>query len=200
MVGRLPNYLWYINLISFAISILHNHFFTFCCCVELGFPFLFITGPQQIRRDNLIATKDVLSPSWRITFDLTARGVVADESSILHGTIGGDNGKVGERIPGIWFLPGVTKIKFCFAISGNGNSCYKTWRGFTINRTYKITLQQLLNHDDKKYYYKIFVGNFNIFTVVNTSPQVFQNVNFYSGDPWSPPAKATVANFKIETF
>ena len=147
-----------------------------------------------------MATKDVLSPSWKITFDLTPHGVVEGESSILHGTIDGDTGKIGDRIPGIWFLPGVTKIKFCYAISGNANSCYKTWRGFTINRTYKITLQQLFDNNDGKYHYKIFVGSLMIFSAINTSPETFKNVKYYSGDPWSPAAKAIVENFKLVTF
>ena len=151
-------------------------------------------------QNNLLETKVVLSPSWRITFDLTPRGYVKNESSILHGTVDGDVGKMGDRIPGIWFLPNDTKIKFCHAISGNANSCYKTWIGLKINRTYNIMMQQIVNDFNGRYYFRIFIDRFNIFSVVNTSPEIFKNVKYYSGDPWSQPAKAIVDNFKLVTF
>ena len=84
--------------------------------------------------------------------------------------------------------------------SGNANSCYKTWRGLKINRTYKIKMEQSVNDFNGKYYFRIFIDGFNVFSVVNTTPEVFKNVKYYSGDPWSQPANAMIKNLILRTL
>ena len=148
----------------------------------------------------VLATKDVLPLGWKVSFDLNPYAVVAGVSSILHGTINNNHGKYGERIPAIWFHHGTTTMHMCSAISGNPNYCFNTPTGLKLHETSKIVVQQVLDPKDGKYHYKIFINGKMVFSVINTRPEVFKNVKYYSGDPWYGPAKAKLTNFKVNTF
>ena len=151
-------------------------------------------------KNKLLTTKDVLPLGWKVSFDLNPYAVVGGFSSILHGTIDTNLGKNGDRIPAIWFWPGTTKMHMCSAISGNANYCFNTLTGLKLNETSNIVVQQVLDPKDGKYHYKIFINGKQVFSVINTRPEVFKNVKYYSGDPWYGPAKAKLTNFKLTTF
>ena len=151
-------------------------------------------------KGKVLKTKDVLPLGWKVSFDLNPYAVVGGFSSILHGTINTDNRNYGDRTPAIWFLSGTTRMHMCSAINGNRNYCFNTPTGLNLHETSNIVVQQILDPKDGKYHYKIFINGKQVFSVINTRPQVFKNVKYYSGDPWYGPAKAKLTNFKLTTY
>ena len=116
-------------------------------------------------------------------------GKVNDWSNIFHTTIGGNHGKYGDRVPGIWFRKNTNKLHICSAVSGKVNYCYDS-QSLPTNKFTQLMVRQIQKEDDNRYHYQIFVNNKKVHEIVNTKPEVFKNVVFYAADKWYKPAKA----------
>ena len=157
--------------------------------------------PDVARRNRLVGIKQVLPRGWRVTLKVRPFGTVYGWSNILHATIGGNNAKYGDRIPGIWFHSGSSKLLICSAVNGNKNYCYST--PYQLGR-YKFTtiiIQQVQNpYSGNHYFYQIIINGKRVVNVLNYDTRVFHNVKYYVSDPWHHASKVNVINFKVETF
>ena len=142
-------------------------------------------------------TKKVLLLGWRVVFHIQPFDIVHGWGSVLHATIGGNIGKYGDRIPGVWFLPGKTQLHICSAVNGNKNYCKNT-KPLPLNKFSTVVIQQIQkapfgNH----YYYQIIINNIVEHDVLNTRPKAFHNVKYYLGDPWYWAARAFVRGLSV---
>ena len=67
-----------------------------------------LESEHQIVRNSLLTTLPNMTKEWRVTFDVNPTGnSFTGSASVLHLTIGGkgagNNAKVGDRNPAIWF-------------------------------------------------------------------------------------------------
>eukprot|EP00466_Bigelowiella_natans_P018913 jgi/Bigna1/90167/estExt_fgenesh1_pg.C_640032 len=63
-----------------------------------------------IRKGELLGYMDTTS-SFKLSFDVQIDSIVdSGFASILHLTLGVDNGALGSRIPGVWLKPGTTQL------------------------------------------------------------------------------------------
>ena len=84
----------------------------------------FFLGSGELKKSKLITQRETLPRTWAITLKVNPYNTVNVLSNILHATIGKDNERYGDRIPGIWFLPKTTKLFICSAVNGNKNLAY----------------------------------------------------------------------------
>ena len=81
----------------------------------------FIVGDMVISRNNLYEVIPVLYKQWSLSVEISPFGTVTGWSNILHVGIGGNFEVYGDRIPGIWFISGTTRLHISSAINGNSN-------------------------------------------------------------------------------
>ena len=152
-----------------------------------------------MKKSNLIATKDELPRGWKVSLEINPFAIYGGWSNVLHATIGRDVGRHGDRTPGIWFLPGTTRMHICSTLNGNANYCYNT-PALPKDRQNKIIVQQVQNLNNYQYYYQIFINGKKVHEVLNQQTQIFNNVKYYASNPWYYPAKATIDKFRLETY
>ena len=136
---------------------------------------------------------------WEVSFKINPSAIHGGWSNIIHATIGRDLGRHGDRTPGIWFLPGTTRMHICSTVNGNLNYCYNT-AALPLNKQSTVTVKQVQLPKNHQYYYQIYIDGKKVHEILNESPQIFKNVKYYASDPWYNPAKAFFADFKLITY
>ena len=76
---------------------------------------------MNIQQSNLARTLPSIGKEYKISFDLlVSKHKPADTRNVLHFTTGGNHGRYGDRIPGIWIWN--NKLQIASALNGNHNS------------------------------------------------------------------------------
>lgn len=145
-------------------------------------------------------TQKTLPLGWGISFNIFPVNLVHGLSNILHATIGRDVGRIGYRIPAIWFRSGTTRLHICSAVSGGQNYCYNSFRDLPLFKQSFVIVQQIKTSRPRWYRYQIIVNGIRVKSVINTKAEIFSNVKYYTSDPWYTPAKAVLTNFKLTFF
>ena len=149
-----------------------------------------------MKKSKLIAEKETLLRGWKLSFTLNPFGTVKGWSNILHGTIGKDHGRNGDRTPGIWFRSQTTKLYICSSVNGDNNYCYNS-APIPLHENTSIQIQQVQLESNHQYHYQIFINKKRMLNTLNKVPMAFKNVKYYASDPWYNPAHATISNFNL---
>lgn len=132
-----------------------------------------------------------VAENYRLSFNVTPKGIVGNWSSIIHfnGT-GRDCCGAGDRSPAIFFFPGSFTLHVRIGDMSNGNWGVDV-NGCMINRTSKVVLEC------RNSVVKVSVDN-NTSTLVQPSKRASGPANVYGGDPWYPAANAQIENLMYE--
>ena len=149
---------------------------------------------HQIAKGSLLTTIPKLTEEWRISFEVNPTEFTS-YGSVLHMTIGGYKGKVGDRTPAIWFHK-TRGILVSIALSGRAsyNKFFHPlpivghWTKFEFSQTL-VKSQSIVN---------ITIGGKNVFYRENRKPVELENVKVYSGNPWNALQKGSMRNLTIE--
>ena len=119
-----------------------------------------------------------------MSFDLTVTSwPTSNHVNILHATIGTNtfhNSYSGAHTPSVR-LDGVSKtLHICFALSGTARYCALTL--ITLNQTVSFRIGQIPSN--KAVHFMVEKDGVSIFHAENTWPQSFENVWFYTSNPW----------------
>ena len=96
-------------------------------------------GGFMISKNNQLGNVEYFSPEYKIEFDLLILSARPSWNSVLHLTLGGNNGKYGDRNPGVWLFGG-RRLFVSSAINGNKNeytelTTLKLWQWYSIEIT-----------------------------------------------------------------
>nr|XP_047146494.1 uncharacterized protein LOC100209659 isoform X2 [Hydra vulgaris] len=147
---------------------------------------------ETLKKNNLVAVLSKLEQSFDIYFDLKLNSFSDGFRSVIHLTIGEDNSKYGDRIPGIWVSN--QKLLVAFAINDNKNEYFESkplQQGQWIN----IHIRQHAQWGRASY--TIYINNKKVYTLPNLNPQVFTNVKVYAGDPWYEAQDGSIKKFNV---
>ena len=144
----------------------------------------------------MIKTLETLGKAWKISFELTLYGTIENWGSIIHFTLGEDNGKYGDRNPAVWTNPGTTKLHIASGVNGNKNYYINT-DTLPLNKKMLIEIEQIYLQDNT-YQYNIYIDSKQIHSRENKDARSFEDIKVYIADPWSQPANGLVENIKIE--
>ncbi|XP_065640653.1 uncharacterized protein LOC100210655 isoform X2 [Hydra vulgaris] len=160
--------------------------------VTHGLDFVNNEVEETLKKNNLVAVLSKLEQSFDIYFDLKLNSFSDGFRSVIHLTIGEDNSKYGDRIPGIWVSN--QKLLVGFAINNNKNEYFESeplQRGEWIN----IHIRQ--HAESGRASFTLYINNENVYTVQNLNPQVFTNVQVYAGDPWYEVQDGSIKKFNV---
>ena len=108
----------------------------------------------------------------------------------------------GDRIPGMYFQSGSTRLYIGNAVNGNGNF-HRTekialFKEIPLNKFTLVTIEQVI--EDGEYRYSIYFDHEELYSTINSKPRVFKHVNVYMGDSFYNPANAVIRNFNFENL
>nr|XP_047133477.1 uncharacterized protein LOC100212045 [Hydra vulgaris] len=146
-------------------------------------------------KGKIIAEIPKLDKEYLIAFDLNPYSFDVDWHSVVHFTVGSNNARNGDRIPGIWFHEnGDGTLLIVSSINGNRNYGVTT-NPFQLNLWSNIEVTQILRGTAHIYTIRI---NGNVFySEVNNQAQSFDNVKVYASDPWHEVQNGSIKNFFI---
>ena len=154
-------------------------------------------GEQEIAKDNRLITLPQLTKEWKVSFEVKPTDYkYTGYASLLHLSIGGNRGQVGDRSPAIW-LHKTRGVLVSSAIDGKV-AYSKTVKPLpAAGKWTKIEICQM--DEGSKYEFSITVDDKKVFTKTNSKPVALKNVKVYLGSPWYTNQKGFVRNLKIET-
>ena len=123
-------------------------------------------------------------------------GTLSKWGSIIHLTIGNNEGRYGDRVPAIWTRPKESKLHIASAVNGEDNYVYDSDKIPVNKKVHIVVDQSYLN--DNKYQYSIYIDGKQVHTTVNNKAEEFENVKVYIANPWHDAANGKIENVKLE--
>ena len=156
-----------------------------------------MAGEQEIAKDNRLITLPQLTKQWKVSFEVNPTDYkYTGYASLLHMTIGGNRGQVGDRSPAIW-LHKTRGVLVSSAIDGKV-AYSKTVKPLPAAGEWtKIEVSQVLV--GAKHVFSITIGDKKVFSKTNSKPVELTDVKVYSGSPWYTNQKGFLQKLKIET-
>ena len=153
---------------------------------------------QPIGRNQLLTTIPLLMKEWRVSFLFKAKEFDG-LSQVLHLTTGGkgagSGAKYGDRTPAIW-----THSTRGFLISsavGGRFSFSKFFKALpAAGEWINIQVGQELQGSQMIYY--VYIGGNKVFSIRNSKPSEFENVQVFSSSRWYSPVNGFIKNLLIE--
>ena len=154
-------------------------------------------GSHEVAKNAILTTLPKLTTEWRVSFEVNPTDYkYTGYASLLHMTIGGNRGQVGDRSPAIW-LHKTQGVYVTSTIDGKV-SVGKTVKPLpAVGKWTKIVVCQM--DEGSKYEFSITIGDKKVFTKTNSKPVELNRVKVYLGSPWYTNQKGFVRNLKIET-
>ena len=156
-----------------------------------------MAGSHEIAKGALLTTLPKLTKEWKVSFEVNPTNYkYTGYASLLHMTIGGNRGQVGDRSPAIW-LHKTRGVLVSSAIDGK-MAYSKTVKPLPAAGEWtKIEVSQVLV--GAKHVFSITIGDKRVFSKTNSKPVELTDVKVYSGSPWYTNQKGFLQKLKIET-
>ena len=153
---------------------------------------------HQLEQSTILETLPALGKEWQISFDFKpANYNTSGYTNILHLTIGGDQEKLGDRIPAIFHHPDKGLI-VTTAIGENPNSHADLRWAPPVGQWSTIVLSQLSTGLSTTF--TVMVNGGTLFgRGVNAEPQEFSSVKVYASDPWHTAQPGSIKALTIRT-
>ena len=156
-----------------------------------------MAGEQEIAKDNRLITLPQLTKEWKVSFEVKPTDYkYTGYASLLHLSIGGNRGQVGDRSPAIW-LHKTRGVLVSSAIDGKV-AYSKTVKPLPAAGEWtRIEVSQVLV--GAKHVFSVTIGDKKVFSKTNSKPVELTDVKVYSGSPWYTNQKGFLQKLKIET-
>ena len=154
---------------------------------------------HQIKRDQQLTTIPKLKKEWRVSFDLKANSFGRGLRQVFHMTIGGKGSgrgsKYGDRVPAVWTHP---SRGILVASAVNGRYSYAKWINAlpAVGEWINIVIGQEI--EDYKMMYFINIGGKKMFSIRNSKPEEFENVQVFTSSAWYSSLDGSIRNLLIK--
>ena len=169
---------------------------------------LLLPGEHLLKKNNLLGTLPTLAKEWKVTFEFNPRSYSFNgDAQILHMTIDGNKGTVGERTPALWISKkgGVFKVLIKTALNGKPNEGdLSEKKPPPVNKWSKVEISQVrkrnpMGSQGSYYVFSLVIGGEIFMYEENNSPTKFSNVKVYASSRWYPAQAGSIRGLKIET-
>ncbi|XP_065681608.1 uncharacterized protein LOC100199805 isoform X2 [Hydra vulgaris] len=151
--------------------------------------------PTPLVYGSIVAKIPYLDKVYFISLDVYPKKFASSRHNVIHFTIGSDQFKYGDRVPGVWFdNDGIGKLYIAAPINGNLDSSFVT-NPINLDIWSNIRISQFYN--GSFYVYTIILNEECVHTQVNNKPESFSDVKVYASDPWSIAQDGLIKNLFI---
>ncbi|XP_065671471.1 uncharacterized protein LOC136089417 [Hydra vulgaris] len=149
---------------------------------------------ELLKRNNLIAKLTSWGKRYYVIFKLKPLSYSRDWESVIHFTVGEDNSRNGDRIPGFWFAPyGSAILNIVCSANGYQQAIYSP--PLLLNSW--STIQVCQDIVDGNYLTSAYINGKLVQSIVNNNPQTFENVLVYAADPWYVATDGYIKDLKV---
>ena len=141
-----------------------------------------------------------MGQQWYLSFDLKPTGTTGALSNILHLTRGGDESRIGDKMPSVSFLPRTSRLQVCNAVGYNKSHCFESPTSLELNDYVNVRIRQTWDVKYSTYRIYIELDNNLVYNITNIAAREFTNMLLYVSDPWNPPAKAEIKNLVFKNL
>ena len=153
-------------------------------------------GSHEVAKNAILTTLPKLTTEWRVSFEVNPTDYkYTGYASLLHMTIGGNRGQVGDRSPAIW-LHKTRGVLVSSAIDGKVAYSKIVKPLPAAGEWTRMEVSQVLV--GAKHVFSITIGDKRVFGKTNSKPVELDNVEVYSGSPWYTSQKGFLQNLKID--
>ena len=157
-----------------------------------GAPRPIVYGLIRHRKNRILRTIPVIGKVNSVSFSVKRTATQRYWTSVLHFTTGGNAGRPGYRIPGIFFH--TNNLHMCGTVGRNTNYC----KNYNLPQNRWANVRIVNSKAGPRYtWYTIYVNGRRILRVKNTIPRVYKNVKVYTTDPWFRPFTGILKNLRI---
>lgn len=144
-----------------------------------------------VPRQGAVIGNIKVAENYRLSFNITPKGLVGNWGSILHFTVSGkDCCNPGDRAPGIWFFPGGLTLHVRIGDQTNGNWGIDV-AGCQMGKTSKVVIEC------RNSVVNVSVDG-NKATLAQPTKRPVGQATVYSADPFYMAANAQIANLMYE--
>jgi uncharacterized protein (DUF427 family) len=130
---------------------------------------------------------------YKISFTITPTGIQEQWSNIFHITATGQNCcNYGDRIPGVWFFPGNTRLHVVHGHADSGNDDCSPEEPLPLNVATPVDIEIRQKHVEVRFNGRI------VCTEPRGTVETFNAAHMYISDTWHPAANAAVSEMKLE--
>ena len=158
-----------------------------------------LPGEHFLTRSTLLTTLPTLAKEWRVSFEFKPESYLYRSfAQILHLSIGGKGGKLGDRTPALWIHKS-RGVYIATALNKDPNrgEFFKSKKP-PINEWSMVEISQA--KIGSTYMFSLVIRGETLWSVVNSDPQEFSNVNVYSSSPWYVAQAGSIRGLRIENM
>ena len=152
-----------------------------------------------LKRNTLLTTLPTLPKEWRVSFEFNPQNYNSrGYAQILQLTIGGKSGQVGDRTPALW-IHKTRGVYISTTLNGKPNvgKLFRTKKP-PINEWTAVEISQMKT--GSKYFFSLVIKGETLWSVENTEPTQFSNVQVYASSNWNVAQAGSIRGFKIENM
>lgn len=152
-------------------------------------------------KTSLISHPINLSQEWRLSFQFKPNNYTSGWANLLQVTIGGKKEKYGDRTPAIFFHKDRGML---VASAVNGKSSFQPqngteyWNLPEIGKWTWVEVGQKKVEMTNKINFYMSIEHVEVFSVLNTQPMSFSDVQVFLSNPWHLTQPGRVRNFLLE--
>lgn len=130
---------------------------------------------------------------YRFTFKITPTGIHPEWSNIFHITATGQNCcNYGDRVPGVWFWPGETRLHVVHGHRDSGNDDCSPEEPLPMNVETEVTI------DIRQKHVSVMFNGRVVCTEPRGTVETFNAAHLFLSDVWHAPAPANMRDWKLE--
>ena len=153
---------------------------------------------HQITKGKLLTTIPLLEDEWRVSFDFKADKFVG-LSQLLHMTVGGKGvgkwAKYGDRTPAIWAH---SSRGFLISSAVGGKPSFNKYFKPLPSTGEWINIEVGQQLEGSEMIYSIFIAGKKVFSITNSKPAEFENVQVFASSRWYQPVSGFIKNLLIQ--
>lgn len=154
--------------------------------------------PMKPIAGNQLTSIRKLSLTWSVSLEYQPEDDPHTEwANIFHNTIGENRDAPGTRIPSVFQKPNDHQLRVMSYVNGDDSYPVDVLPKPIPYEWYSLVVEQ--KRVNSKYVFSITVNGNEVYSIENTTPEIFYNVNAWVSDPWYTAAPGLVQKLHIMT-
>ena len=172
--------------------------FSVGCLLNWGTSFS-LPEEHLLKKNSLLTTLPSLTKEWRVCFGFRPTSYNYNGyAQLLQMTIGGKIGNIGDRTPALWIHKS-RGLYIVTTLNGKANvGKFFRKKKPPVNEWSTVEISQA--ESGSKVVFSLVVNGERLWTVENTDPKEFSDVQVFASNPWHVAQAGSIRGFKIETM
>ena len=169
------------------------------CSLDYWTTTYYLPSEQLLKKDNLLTIIPTLAKGWKVSFELKPSNYnYRSYASVIHMTIGGSSGNIGDRTPALW-LHRTRGVYLATALNGS-SSVGRFFKGKNppVNEWTLVEISQVTV--GFQYVFSVVIRGEMLWSVTNTQPRELDDVKVFASNPWRVAQAGFIRELRIDNL